>query len=289
MATGSLDGVLRQTLNATSANYRALKRGLPVLVGDSENVVRVRWGGQPHRKASGIGNEFIATADPPEQPNPLAGGVRLFETVWMAKQPDPGKSIRVVSRYMFLQRDQDWRIYSSHAHVRGQCDRPTPGITPVSPLFAPMVPPGNGTLMSVSATAWAERDLSWASYLTRSIRKVAAYGKPIGVGIAAGMVRNHRAALAAPVFFSSVFVIWTRYSGSPDPFASFATQARENAKDLRSAISYGFLEIARWRRPRKILTVLGVLGVAYRETYLWVTGGEIRTTVDSPGPTEAPS
>ena len=72
MATGSIDGARRQTLNAKSAHYRTmavhLEKGLPVLVGDDANVVRIRWGGEPHRKANLMGKEFSVTADPPNSP-----------------------------------------------------------------------------------------------------------------------------------------------------------------------------------------------------------------------------
>ena len=107
MATGSPDGLWRQTLNATRAHYRTLtvhlEKGLPLLVGDETNVVRVRGGVKPHRKANGAGEEFSATADP-RQSNAPADGIRLFGTIWMTEQPDPGVSIPTVSRYMYLQR-----------------------------------------------------------------------------------------------------------------------------------------------------------------------------------------
>ena len=73
MATGPLDGVWNQTLNATSSHYRTmtvhLEKGFPALVGDGANVVRIRWDGKPNRKADGMGKEFSATAGPPNSPN----------------------------------------------------------------------------------------------------------------------------------------------------------------------------------------------------------------------------
>ena len=115
---------------------------------------------------------------------------------------------------------------------------------------------------------------------------VTAYGMPNGAGIATGMVWGHRGVLFPPVFFSSVFVIWTWYSASPDSCASFATQVRENAKVSRRTISYSLLELARRRWGIKMVMVLGALAVVYWGTYHWVDGGETRITMETPGATD---
>ena len=91
MATASLDIGWNRTINDTSANYRTLtvhlEKGLPVLVGDDAHAIRVRRGGEPHRKANGIGEEFSVAADPLDQPNPLADGIRLSVTAWLVNSP----------------------------------------------------------------------------------------------------------------------------------------------------------------------------------------------------------
>ena len=289
-ATESPDGFRHQSLNATSSHYRTwavlLETGYQLLVGGDANVVRVRWGGKPQRKSNGVGKEFIVMVGP-EQSNPLAGGIRLFGTVSMAKQPDPGSAIPTVSRYMYLQREQAWRSYSTQAHGRDQCDRPGPGIAKASP-YIPRSPPENGTsAASAPVRKWADWLFSWATYLSVSVWKGAVYGMPAVVGISTGMVWSHRDVLFAAAFFSSVFLIWTRYAGSPDSYASFATQAIENAKALRCMISVSLIELARWWWGIKMVMVLGALIAISRETYRWVIGGETRITLESPGPTDA--
>ena len=97
------------------------EKGPNMLVGDDTNVMRARWGGKPHRKANGMGEEFSAILDT-EQFNTLADGIRLFETVWMAKRPNPGVAIHAAHRYMCLKREKYWRLYSPRENVRGQRD-----------------------------------------------------------------------------------------------------------------------------------------------------------------------
>ena len=98
------------------------------------NVARARWDGKPHRKANGAGGEFSASADT-EQPDALAGGVRLFEAIWMRKQLDHGVAIPAATRYMYLRRGQEWRIYSDQPRVRGQRDMEPPEVETPPPSF----------------------------------------------------------------------------------------------------------------------------------------------------------
>ena len=166
---------------------------------------------------------------------------------------------------MYLLRVQEWRLHSAHANIRDQCDRPPAELTPSPPPFTLRAHPGDETVRMVSVATWAERMVSWASYIARSAWKVTAYGMPTGVGIAAGIVRNHRAVLAAPVFFSDAFVIWAWYSGSPGSFSAFAAQTHENAKALRAAISEGLLEIARRMWCIEMSMVIVAMEVAFRK------------------------
>ena len=200
MATGSSDVLRYQTIRATSAHYRTLTahlaKGLPALVGGDANVVRVRLGGGPHRKANGAGKEFIATVAP-EQSNPPAGGIPLFETVCIAKQPDPGASIPAVARYMYLQRGQERRSYSKQARGRAQCDRPAPVISKASPSFIRRSP--GATAASAPFAKWVGWLYRWATYLTMSVSMATVYGMPTEAGIDAGMVWSRRR------FFSPMF------------------------------------------------------------------------------------
>ena len=272
MATGSPDGLWRPTLNAASSHYRTLTahlaNGLPSSVGDDANVVRVRWGGKPHRKANGAWKEFSATVRP-EQPNKHAGGIRLFGAIWLTKQQDPGVSIPAASRYMYLKRGQEWRVYSAQAHVRGQRHRPAPGVAKEPPTSALSSPPTNGTnsVISTPVTPGFRRVYNWAACLSISAWEVTVYGLPTGAGIATGMVRNHRDVLFAPVLCSPHFGIWTWCSGSPDSCAIFAAQVHDNATALRPTISYGLIELVRRLWCMEMVMMFGVLGLRYWETY----------------------
>ena len=68
MATGSPLEARASTIDATSAQYRSwavpIAKGFPLLVGGEQEVVRVRWGQKPHRRANSLGGEFSLVADP---------------------------------------------------------------------------------------------------------------------------------------------------------------------------------------------------------------------------------
>ena len=55
-----------------------------------------RWGGEGIQRYSGEGGT-----------NALAGGIRLFETVWATKQSGAGAAIPAVFRYMYLRQVGD--------------------------------------------------------------------------------------------------------------------------------------------------------------------------------------
>lgn len=243
MATGSTDGLWRQALNANSANYRTvtvhLERGFPLLVADDVNAARVRWAGKPRRKANGLGKEFSAIADP-EQPSALAGGIRFCETVRLSKQIDPGVTIPAVTRYMYLQRGQDWRIHSDQAQVRGQCDLVPPVIeTPPPPLLMRAAQINGSCFRSIYRPKLVSRARNWTASLSASMCKLVGYGMPTGAGVSTGIVWNRRDVLMDPSIFPSLFVIRKWYSGSPDSWAGFASQVREEAETLRTSISTG--------------------------------------------------
>ena len=208
MATASLEGGWHQTANATSAHYRSLTahlgNGLPDLARGDADVIRIRRGGKPRRKANGMGKEFSGTVGPVDQPNSLADGIRAVGTALVVKWPDAGMSIPDVAMYLYIQRLQEWRSLPDHHHVRGNCDAPALEGPPNPPTprhsrFTLRVPPGNVTSVHASTRTWAGRDSGMGEFSSRSSLGVSAYGIPTGAGVSSRRVRNRRGVVAAPI------------------------------------------------------------------------------------------
>ena len=113
MATGSPQEAWASPLNATSPQYRSLsahlEKGLPLLVGDDQDAVRARRGQKTHREANSLGEEFRTIADP-GQTNDLAQNIMRVETAWFSAMVDSPSAIRPIYKYMYLARDQEWRL-----------------------------------------------------------------------------------------------------------------------------------------------------------------------------------
>ena len=191
-------------------------------------------------------------------------------------------SIPAVARYLYLQRGQEWRIYSDQPQVRGQCDRPALEATPNPTPFTLRVPPDNATSVHISARTWIGRALGWDIYVSKSPREITAYGISAGVGISAGAIWNRRDVLAAPILFPPMFVVWTRYSGSADSFAIFSEQTHGIAKAIRTMIPPGLLAIARRWGFLKIFTVLVAIVIGYWGVYKLAFGRKCIRHVDVP-------
>ena len=139
MATGSPTDAWVSTLNATSAQRRSLavrlEKGLPRLVGNAKDVVRVRRGKKPHRKANSIGGEFSLIPDPAQTNDPSLEITRA-ETARFAKIGDAASAAPPIYKYMYLTRGKDWRGWATEDHTRTQFDVP-PDIPPRFPFRIP--------------------------------------------------------------------------------------------------------------------------------------------------------
>ena len=131
MATGSLSAPWVSTLNATTLHYRAitvqLEKGLPMLVGNALDVVRVVGGPAAHRRADNFGKEFSLRPDP-SQPNNLAKAIGITRGAVFLKSVDEPADIPSVNRYMYLTHAQEWRGWATDEHTQNQCD-----VLPVTP------------------------------------------------------------------------------------------------------------------------------------------------------------
>ena len=248
------------------------------MVGDEAHVVRVRRGGNPRRKANGMVKEFGATVGPLDQPNPLAGGIRLFGTAWLVRQPDTVVSIPAVARYMYLRREQERRGFSDQPNVRGLRGRPAHDLAPTPPLFSLRMPP------TPTPPTWKRAGSTpYFPYLVRpnigmgkSRGKICLvdrmYGLPAGAGIASGAVWNRRDVLAAPILFSTLFSLWTWYSGPTESFTGFVEQMHGNAKMIRAPMSRGLIGIARWWGFLGMVDFVCLAVVGYWKAYHYFFG-----------------
>lgn len=184
-------------------------------------------------------------------------------------------SIPAAMRYLYLRRDQERRSCSDKTHVREQCDRPDLE-----------VPPANGTSVHIPPRTRFGRVFGWASFLSKSLWGIAAYGMPTGWEFPPEWYGTAATCFPHQTFFASMFVVWKWYSGPTDSPPSFAEQTHGNAKTLRTVISPGLLAIARWWGCLKMCIVVFALMMVYWNGYHWAFGREgIQTTV-APGPTD---
>ena len=114
-------------LNATYAQYRAfsahLEKGLPRLVGNDNDAVRVRWAEKPRRKTNGLGKEFVAVVDQ-GQTSDISDAIRLVETAWFANITDQVSAAPKIAKYMYSGEEQKRRTWPACTHTRDRCDAP---------------------------------------------------------------------------------------------------------------------------------------------------------------------
>ena len=126
---------------------------------------------------NGLGSELNVIVDT-DQPNALSGKIGLVDTLRLAKTPDAPSAAPPITRYTYLRKDQEWRVYMTNAIAPEQCDvdRSTES---VFPLMAHRVNDDARITAPPRRLAWAGRMLCRNCDATRFFSDLCYYGRPI--------------------------------------------------------------------------------------------------------------
>ena len=175
-------------------------------------------GAAAHRRGGNFGKDFSSRTGP-TQTNDMAKAIGAALVSRFLKSVGEPAGAQSVNRYMYLNRDQEWRGWTAGEHARGQCDvhplkleAPFPPRMPQEQAIDEVHPPVKAE-PEARNRAWLGTMIKLTGCITRRTWNFAVAGLPVFAGLATGIIWNRRDVSMAPILFA-LFRIWGYLGGS---------------------------------------------------------------------------
>ena len=210
-----------------------------MLVADDVDAVRVRWAERRAGKILYMVRHKTRARIRAALAFPLVESDRRKPSCLLGLLVGNPKYILPEDTCIYLQSDQDWRMWSRNTHGQEKCDAPPPvGPFPLRQISEAEIDNHRITPRSRSRASVL---VKWAGSVKTFLWGPGIYFLPARAGAITATIWNGRGVLLPPISFDALLRVWAWSSGHRDTPVKFAQKLRDNDKILRVIISSGLM------------------------------------------------